>query len=120
MLKVDRFLTVYPLLQYQTKKSASLYLTVLAMCLGTVLISLLAVYNVVIALAVVGPLVFMAVAWRWPAAALMFAYAAAPFQNDLSMGGGAKYAVGEAALALCFPIFVLQNLVRRRSMSSGP
>jgi hypothetical protein len=56
---------------------------------------------------------FLAVAWRWPHVALMLIFASAPFQTDVSGGGGPKFSVTELSLALTLPVFYLQSLKRK-------
>ena len=56
---------------------------------------------------------FLAVAWRWPHVALMLIFASAPFQTDVSGGGGPKFSITELSLALTLPVFYLQSLKRK-------
>lgn len=58
-------------------------------------------------------MMFLAVAWRWPQVALMLIFASAPFQTDVSGGGGPKFSVTELSLALTLPVFYLQGLKRK-------
>jgi hypothetical protein len=73
-------------------------------------------------LAVAYVAVFWCVAWRWPHVALALIFASAPFQTDVSGGGGgAKFSITELSLALALPVFYLHGLVRRVPVVSvGP
>jgi hypothetical protein len=60
---------------------------------------------------------FWMVCWRYPAVALMMIFGSAPFQNDLSGGGGgARFSFAEINLILALPIFLLRN----KRLSIGP
>lgn len=60
--------------------------------------------------------VFWALCWRLPAIALLLIFASAPFQNDVSGGGEAKFSIAEIHLILALPLFLAQ----RRRLSIGP
>ncbi len=66
--------------------------------------------------ALIYALVFWLVCFRYPAVALMMIFATAPFQNDLSGGGGVKFSFAEINLILALPIFILQH----KKLSIGP
>ncbi len=72
--------------------------------------------NFLIVGALVYALAFWLVCFRYPAVALMMIFATAPFQNDLSGGGGAKFSFAEINLILALPIFILQH----KRLSIGP
>lgn len=65
-------------------------------------------------------LVYLIVAWFYPAAALIIIFVAAPFQEDVAGGGIAKMGASEVALALTIPVFLLQNFLRKRPILPGP
>lgn len=78
--------------------------------------------------------IFWLVAWRRPELALAAAFAAAPFQNDLSSGGplqsdaaasgggggGVKFSLAEVNLALAIPVFLLMSWQNRQRLTLGP
>lgn len=80
----------------------------------------LALQRWLIVVALVYPVAFWIVAWRWPHVALALIFAAVPFQNDVSGGALAKFSVAEIHLALTAPVFLVQNLVRKRPVLPGP
>jgi O-antigen ligase len=65
-------------------------------------------------------IVFWIIAARRPEFALLFIFASAPFQNDLSSGGPAKFSIAELGLLLTVPVFLFQNWDRRRILAIGP
>jgi hypothetical protein len=72
-------------------------------------------------MAVVYVLAFLSAAWRWPHVALMLIFASAPFQADVSGGGGPKFSITEVNLALTLPVFYLQGLKRKGLVfTTGP
>lgn len=63
---------------------------------------------------------FWLVASRHPAVALMLIFAVAPFQNDLSGGGGAKFSLAEINLVLTLPLLYVRSLVQKERPRVGP
>lgn len=80
----------------------------------------LALNQLLAAAAVLYVAAFWLVASRFPAVALMLIFAVAPFQNDLSGGGGAKFSLAEVNLALTLPLLYLRGLVQRQRPRVGP
>jgi hypothetical protein len=80
----------------------------------------LAIIAPLLAAALVYVVVFLALAWVRPQIALMLVVIAAPFQNDLSGGGFAKFSLAEINLVLCLPVFLVKNLARKRPLLNGP
>ena len=66
--------------------------------------------------ALIYAMAFWLICFRYPAVALMMIFASAPFQNDLSGGGGVKFSFAEINLMLALPIFILQH----KRLSIGP
>ena len=64
--------------------------------------------------------IFWAVSWRTPGVALALIFATAPFQNDLSGGGGAHFSFAEINLVLALPLFVVMLLLGARKMRIWP
>jgi hypothetical protein len=64
--------------------------------------------------------VFLLFASRRPRVALMLILAGAPFQNDLSLGGPARFSIAEINLGLTLIVFGSQILTRQRPVSIGP
>jgi hypothetical protein len=71
------------------------------------------------AVVVIYPLTFAAIAWRWPKAALLFVFATAPFQKDLSLGGPVRFSAAELHLFLTLPIFLTRAILFRRPVPVG-
>ena len=63
---------------------------------------------------------FWAISWRYPGVALALIFATAPFQNDLSGGGGAHFSFAEINLVLALPLFVAMLIVGARKMRMWP
>ena len=63
---------------------------------------------------------FMAITWKRPAIGLCLAFALAPFNQDVGVGLPVAMAIGEINVAICFLVFVLQNIMRHRPMHAGP
>jgi O-antigen ligase len=72
------------------------------------LIGALAVISPLLAGAVYVPF-FLALAWTRPEYALALVLAAAPFPNDLSVGGPVRFSLAEINLALLLPVYVLRR-----------
>ncbi len=64
--------------------------------------------------------VFWMVSWRFPSVALALIFATAPFQNDLSGGGGLHFSFAEISLVLALPLFGAMLLVGARKMRMWP
>ncbi len=90
-------------------------------CVGiAALLTFLALHQLLYAGALLYLAVFWIVSWRQPGIALMLILAAAPFQNDLSGGGGAKFSIAEVNLMLTLPVFYGFCLVRKQLPKVGP
>lgn len=66
---------------------------------------------------------FMALAWYKPEIALMFCFAAAPWQNDLTgtdSESHGKFSISELHIVLTFGVFLLKQLAARRWATLGP
>ena len=63
---------------------------------------------------------FWALSWRYPPLALALVFATAPFQNDLSGGGGVKFSFAEINLVLSLPLFAAMLLVGARRARTWP
>jgi hypothetical protein len=63
---------------------------------------------------------FSLLSWFRPEWALAGVFAAAPFQNDLSAGGPARFSIAEINLLLASVVFAAKVLVRRDPIIFGP
>ncbi len=94
---------------------------VVLVCVGiAALLTFLGLHQVLYAAALLYLAAFWIVSWRHPGIALMLILAAAPFQNDLSGGGGAKFSLAEVNLMLTLPVFYGFCLVRKQLPKVGP
>lgn len=94
---------------------------VVLICLGVAaVLTFLALHQLLYAAALIYLAVFWIVSWRHPGVALTLILASAPFQNDLSGGGGAKFSIAEVNLMLTLPVFYGFCLVRKQLPKVGP
>jgi len=91
-----------------------------ALALLAAALSWLALHQLLFAAAVLYVAGFLLVASRYPGIALMLIFASAPFQNDLSGGGGAKFSIAEVNLVLTLPILYVRGLVQKQRPRVGP
>jgi len=91
-----------------------------ALALLAAALSWLALHQLLFAAAVLYVAGFLLVASRYPGIALMLIFASAPFQNDLSGGGGAKFSIAEVNLVLTLPILYVRGLVQKQRPHVGP
>jgi len=80
----------------------------------------LALHQLVLAAAVLYVAGFWLLASRYPGAGLMLIFATAPFQNDLSGGGGAKFSIAEVNLLLTLPLLYVRGVVQKQRPRVGP
>jgi len=80
----------------------------------------LALHQLLLAAAALYVAGFWMLAARYPGAGLMLIFAAAPFQNDLSGGGGAKFSIAEVNLLLTLPLLYVRGLVQKERPRIGP
>ncbi|MGI4790072.1 MAG: hypothetical protein ACRYFS_14620 [Janthinobacterium lividum] len=91
------------------------------MCLLTaVVLTKLAFISLLIPAAIFYVVGFSLVAWYYPGVALMLIFASAPFQNDLSSGGSAKFSIAEINLLLTLPVLYLRCLLQKLRLHVGP
>ena len=95
-------------------------LVVLAFVTAAILLTALALRSPLAAAALLYAVTFLLTAWRFPGVALMLIFASAPFQNDLSGGGGARFSIAEINLVLTLPILYVRWLVQKRQPRVGP
>lgn len=107
-------------LSLRTARPLSLPLIGLGFALAAVLLTALALYNPLYAVALLYVVGFLTLAWRKPEIALMLIFASMPFQSDMSGGGTAKFSIAELNLALTVPIFYLQCVARKQRVHVGP
>ena len=79
-----------------------------------------AVRQPIIDIALMYVVVFWTVAWRRPEVALMLIFASAPFQNDISGGGPARFSIAEVNMALTVPVMLVRRSLDRRPVALGP
>ncbi len=84
------------------------------------LLTVLALNDLLAAGALVYVACFFLLAWRYPGAALLLIFAAAPFQNDLSGGSGARFSIAEINLMLTLPVLYVHWLRGERTPHVGP
>lgn len=84
------------------------------------LLTVLALNDLLMAGAVVYAAGYVLLAWRFPGAALLLIFAVAPFQNDLSGGGGARFSLAEINLMLTLPALYVHWLRGERTPHVGP
>lgn len=92
----------------------------LAGAAAAVLLTALALRQPLYAAALLYVAGFLVVTARQPAVALMLIFASAPFQNDLSGGGGAKFSIAEVNLVLTLAALYARCLTLRRLPRVGP
>ena len=92
----------------------------LAFAAAAALLTALALDHLLLAAAAGYALAFFVVAWRYPGLALLLIFAAAPFQNDLSGGEGARFSIAEINLALTLPVLYVRWLRGMRTAHVGP
>jgi O-antigen ligase len=76
--------------------------------------------NVFLLTALLYALGFWAVSWKHPSVALALVFGSAPFQNDLSGGGGVKFSFAEINLVLALPLFVVMLVMGERKAKIWP
>ena len=76
--------------------------------------------NVFLLAALLYALGFWAVSWKHPSVALALVFGSAPFQNDLSGGGGVRFSFAEINLVLTLPLFVLMLVLGERRAKIWP
>ncbi len=76
--------------------------------------------NVFLLGALMYALVFWAVSWKHPGVALALVFGSAPFQNDLSGGGGVRFSFAEINLVLALPLFLVMLVVGERRARLWP
>ena len=81
---------------------------ILLWLLAAVILVKLALVSLLIPAAILYVVAFGFVSYYYPGAALMLIFASAPFQNDLSGGGGAKFSIAEINLLLTLPVLYLR------------
>lgn len=92
----------------------------LAFMAAAVLLTKLAFISLLFPAAILYTVGFLLVAWHYPAVALMLIFASAPFQNDLSGGGGAKFSIAEINLVLTLPVLYARCLLQKQRLHVGP
>lgn len=95
-------------------------LAVLALLVGAAVLTKLAFISLLIPAAILYVIGFSVVSWYYPGVALMLIFAAAPFQNDLSGGGGAKFSLAEINVALTLPTLYLRCVLKQVRLHVGP
>jgi len=94
---------------------------VVLVCVGiAALLTFIALHELLYAAVLLYLAAFWITSWRHPGIALMLILACAPFQNDLSGGGGAKFSIAEVNLMLTLPVFYGFCLVRKQMPKVGP
>lgn len=93
---------------------------VLASLLAAIILTKLAFISLLIPAALLYVTGFCLAAYYYPGAALALIFASAPFQNDLSGGGGAKFSIAEINLMLTLPVLYLRCLVQKLRLHVGP
>lgn len=76
--------------------------------------------NVFLLGALLYALVFWGVSWKHPGVALALVFGSAPFQNDLSGGGGVRFSFAEINLVLALPLFLAMLVVGERRAKIWP
>lgn len=110
-----------PRLPAQAGQAARTFLVGLAFLLAAVGLTALALRQPLVAGALAYAVGFGLLAWRFPGVALLLIFAAAPFQNDLSNGGGgARFSVAEINLMLTLPVLYVHWLRGARTAHVGP
>ena len=95
-------------------------LGVLLLLLAAVALTKLAFISLLIPVGLLYVVGFCLVSYYYPGIALMLIFASAPFQNDLSGGGGAKFSIAEINLLLTLPVLYLRCLVQKLRLHVGP
>ena len=93
---------------------------ILAFLLAAAVLTKLAFISLLIPAALLYVVGFCLTSYYYPGAALMLIFALAPFQNDLSGGGGAKFSIAEINLMLTLPTLYLRCLVQKLRLHIGP
>lgn len=93
---------------------------ILLWLLAAVILVKLVLVSLLIPAAILYVVAFGFVSYYYPGAALMLIFASAPFQNDLSGGGGAKFSIAEINLLLTLPVLYLRCLVQKLRLHVGP
>ena len=93
---------------------------VLSLLLAAAVLTKLAFISLLIPVALLYVTGFCLVAYYYPGAALALIFALAPFQNDLSGGGGAKFSIAEINLMLTLPALYVRCLVQKLRLHVGP
>jgi len=109
-----------PMLTTRVSQAVRALLAGLAFLAAAVLLTALALHDLLIAGALLYAVGFVLVAWRFPAVALLLIFAVAPFQNDLSGGGGARFSLAEINLMLTLPVLYVHWLRGGRTPHVGP
>ena len=109
-----------PRLPTPTLPTARLIPLILASLIATVSLTALALSNLLIAGALIYAAGYLLLAWRYPGLALLMIFAAAPFQNDLSSGGSARFSIAEINLMLTLPVLYAHWLRGARTPHVGP
>lgn len=94
--------------------------TMLAYGAVVVLLGWTAVRQPIIDIALMYVVVFWTVTWNRPEVALMLIFASAPFQNDISGGGPARFSIAEVNMALTVPVMLVRRSLDRRPVALGP
>jgi len=94
--------------------------TMLAYGAVVVLLGWTAVRQPIIDIALMYVVVFWTVAWHRPEVALMLIFASAPFQNDISGGGPARFSIAEVNMALTVPVMLVRRSLDRHPVALGP
>jgi len=92
----------------------------LAYAVVVVLLGWMAVVQPMGDIALIYVVMFWTLAWRRPAVALMLVFASAPFQNDISGGGPARFSIAEVNMTLTVPVMLVRRSLDRRPVALGP
>ena len=92
----------------------------LGFLLAAIVLTKLALTSLLFPAAIFYVVGFSLLAWHLPGVALMLIFASAPFQNDLSGGGGAKFSIAEVNLMLTLPVLYLRCLIGKQRLHVGP
>ena len=93
---------------------------ILAYLALAVVLTKLAFISLLIPAAILYVVAFCLTSYYYPGVALMLIFAGAPFQNDLSGGGGAKFSIAEINLLLTLPALYARCLVQKQRLHVGP
>ena len=95
-------------------------LSVLVCLAAAVILTKLAFVSLLIPVGILYVTGFWLLVWHFPGAALMLIFASAPFQNDLSGGGDAKFSIAEINLMLTLPVLYLRCITQKLRLHVGP